>query len=103
MDKNLQRFYERREIEIQIVDECNLHCKGCNHLACLTKEPWFISLDDFKLTVDLIVKNLSTTIKRLMIVGGEPLLHPQIKEIIQYLDNSVPKNIKVDILTNGII
>lgn len=88
------------EIEIQIVDHCNLNCGGCNHFSCIAEEN-FISLKEYEKNI----KKISTfkSLKHFMMVGGESLLHPDIPKLMEisrkYLDDSV----KIDILTNGII
>ena len=59
-------------------------------------------IQEFKDTLNIILKQLPT-IKRIMLVGGEPFLHPQLIEILEYATSIIPDNIKFHILTNGII
>ena len=33
INDRIERFYDRGEFEIQIVDHCNLKCEGCNHFS----------------------------------------------------------------------
>ena len=44
---------KRFEIEIQIVDHCNLKCDNCNHFANLAKE-WYMSIEEFTFNVNKI-------------------------------------------------
>ena len=39
-------IYEGIEVEMHIVDHCNLNCNCCNHFSPIAK-PWYISLEDF--------------------------------------------------------
>lgn len=89
------------QIEIQIVDHCNLNCGGCNHFSCVA-EPYYISLEEFEENLKVISKWVPS-LKRLMLVGGEPFLHPQIEEIAILMRKYFPDfNFMIDILTNGI-
>ena len=91
------------EIEIQIVDHCNLNCDNCNHFSNLAT-PWFMSTEEFEFSITKIREEFYPHgLKRLMILGGEPLLHPQIKEFCDFARKTFPeKQFKIDILTNGI-
>ena len=55
-------------LKTQIVDECNLNCKGCDHFAPLAKK-WHQPLDDFiKMMKSLIFQmHLSLMMKRKLI------------------------------------
>jgi len=39
--------YDGIELEMHIVDHCNLNCAGCNHF-CPLAEPFYISLKEFQ-------------------------------------------------------
>lgn len=99
---NLEKFYQKGEFEIQIVDHCNLNCFGCNHLSNIA-EPWFMSKEEFEYSVTTLNKKVGHLIKRFMILGGEPFLHPELFDLIQIAYNTFNSNIQIDILTNGII
>ena len=93
-----ESVYEGFELEIHIVDHCNLNCAGCNHFAPLA-EPYFIDFDLFSDQLN-IVKQRLPSLKRLMILGGEPCLHPQLKELLIEARNIFPE-VQIDVLTNG--
>jgi hypothetical protein len=38
--------YDGVELEMHIVDHCNLNCAGCNHF-CSLAEPFYISIESF--------------------------------------------------------
>lgn len=86
------------DLEIHIVDHCNLNCAGCNHF-CPLAEPFYISLEDFKNQL-IMVKEKIPSLKWLMLLGGEPTLHPQLLELCQIARQLFPK-IEIEILTNG--
>ena len=69
-------------IETDIIDACNLNCAGCSHFAPLAKCRNEVSLEDYTKDVRRIGV-LFPFIFIFRILGGEPLLHPQLAEIIQ--------------------
>ena len=93
------------EMEIQIVDHCNLRCDNCNHFANLAQKPWFMSKEEFEYSVKSIKEKFASNgLKRFMILGGEPFLHPQIKEFADFASNTFKDTgVRVDILTNGLV
>lgn len=90
--------YDGIELEMHIVDHCNLNCAGCNHF-CPLAEPFYISLKEFQNQLE-IVKEKLPSLKWLMLLGGEPTLHPQLLELCRIARNLFP-NITIEILTNG--
>lgn len=86
-------------IEHHLVDHCNLNCAGCTHFSPLA-EPWFEDLEDFKRDFMQLSKMFNIETVRLM--GGEPLLHPQIKEFITYARQMFPLA-HIEVVTNGIL
>lgn len=78
--------------------QCNLNCAYCedfgsrrNHLV--TPAP---ALEDAK----HILKVIRTGVDRLWLTGGEPLLHPQIIELLQYARHDL-KFKEISLITNG--
>lgn len=91
--------YDGIQIEIQIVDHCNLNCRGCNHFSpCL--DSWFISIDELQNNL-IKAKNNIPNIKRVILIGGEPTLHPELDKICDITRLLFPE-IEIEIQTNGI-
>jgi MoaA/NifB/PqqE/SkfB family radical SAM enzyme len=64
-----------------VTTQCNCHCQMCD---IHRKQPEFISLDDAKRVLDVLVQN------RFLVVyftGGEPTLHPHIVDIVRYTND----------------
>lgn len=80
-----------KKIYVEITNNCNLSCDFCTHNK---RENKFISIDEFKTLLDRI-KDYTDYIY--LHVLGEPLLHPNINELIDIAS----KNYKVNITTNG--
>lgn len=86
-------------IEIPITTKCTLNCKDCANLIQFYQKPYHIE------SADIIndVRNLSKIAKEILllrVLGGEPLLHPELFSIIKQILEL--KNIKhIQIVTNG--
>ena len=83
----------------EIVHHCNLNCKGCDHCAPIAEEE-FVNLKQFENDLKKIKKTFNS-INAFSIMGGEPLLHPQLIEIIK-ISRKILKKTVILIYTNGI-
>ena len=90
--------YDGIELEMHVVDHCNLNCAGCNHF-CSLADPFFISLESFSDQLQL-VKEKIPSLRWLMLLGGEPTLHPQLLELCEIARELFP-DITIEILSNG--
>jgi radical SAM protein with 4Fe4S-binding SPASM domain len=81
-----------RKIYIEITNVCNLNCSFCPKTK---RKPEFMSLDLFKTAIKES-KHLCEEIT--LHVMGEPLIHPEIKEIIEFAQK---ENVKINLTTNG--
>lgn len=88
-------------IEIHVVDHCNLNCAHCDNFAPIAK-PWYITPGNFKEQLERLNKISHGTIKEVRLMGGEPLLHKKIIELMQ-IARSIFPYAKVTLLTNGIL
>ena len=81
-----------RKIYIEITNICNMHCSFCPET---TRVKATMSLGNFKYVVDKI-KDYTDYVY--LHVKGEPLLHKNLKEILEVCKEN---NLKVNISTNG--
>lgn len=87
-------------LEIHAADHCNLNCANCSHFSPIS-EPSFCNPD--KLAESLVVLGkYERLFDRVKILGGEPLLNPQLPEIIELTRKNFP-HIDIKIATNGIL
>ena len=74
---------------------CNLNCSYCDtRYSCEQQEYWEMSL------YDILAQVLSYGVPRVTLTGGEPLIHPGVKDLIVSL---VANDIEVNIETNGAV
>ncbi|MFZ5822662.1 MAG: radical SAM protein [Chloroflexota bacterium] len=79
---------------------CNLNCAYCEDFGArrnhqVTPNP---SLED----AQRILRVIRTGVDRLWLTGGEPLLHPQIGELLAYARNEL-KFREISLITNGVL
>lgn len=87
-------------VDIHVINACNLKCSGCNHLAdfgysgLFTAEELIGWIRPWKDRLHF---------KRISLMGGEPLLNPHLREIcIGFRKLFPPDKTKLRIITNGI-
>lgn len=87
-------------LEINLVSHCNLNCVSCTHYSPIAAKS-FLDLDQFKISLSYLSK-ISHSFKILRLLGGEPLLHPHINEILQLAGEQL-KDKRIELYTNGIL
>lgn len=92
---------KKLKFEIHITEHCNLNCKYCNHFSPLAKET-YLSLDEYEKDIKRLSELFHGEMHQIKLLGGEPLLHPQIKDFIILTRRYFPKG-NIKILTNGIL
>jgi len=83
----MRAIHENTVIQIDITNACHLNCANCTRFVGNHRQPYFMSLGDFKRAVE----SLEGFPGRIGIMGGEPTLHPQFREILTLMRDMVPK------------
>ena len=83
--------------EIHITDHCNLNCKGCGHFSNLCP-PTFLGLEEFESDMSAVAARLD--VEQIFLLGGEPLLHPQVSEFARVARRCFPDS-RIYLMTNG--
>lgn len=78
---------------IEVTDICNIHCEGCYRQHITGHK----SLEQLKEEVDFFMKWRNPD--NFSIAGGEPLIHPQIIDLVAYI---AAQGVKPVILSNGV-
>lgn len=89
------------DLEIHVVDHCNLGCKCCSHYSSVAPVR-FYSPSELGTQLKRISPIISGHIRELHLLGGEPLLHPQIEEIVKIVRKYLPTD-SISIITNGLL
>ncbi|MGN0340404.1 MAG: radical SAM protein [Lachnospira sp.] len=87
--------------EVPITDKCNLNCKGCLFACNGMKQ--FEDVPYEHLRKDAVrMSELFYDIPWIRILGGEPLLHPDIIDILK-IYRSIYVDSEIDLCTNGLL
>lgn len=87
-------------LEFHLADHCNLNCAGCLHYAPFAERRL---ADLVSLRQDFArLARLFGNIRHVRIMGGEPLLHPNVIEAARIVREAFPKSC-VRVVTNGIL
>lgn len=86
-------------LEINLVDNCNLNCKGCAHFSNICDKN-YVEVKKFEQDLKKITEIFDLYNFRLL--GGEPLLHPNLKEILEIARYYLPSS-RIVIVTNGLL
>lgn len=88
-----------RAIEVNAVTQCNLSCKGCSHCSPIAENKIY-NPDQLKRDLMILSKFLKTEFVR--VVGGEPLLHPELSIFLKNIKESKISE-KTCLVTNGLL
>lgn len=88
-------------VEVHLADHCNLNCKGCDHFSPIA-DPGFPKLDIFERDLKRLKVLFSNDLIRLRMLGGEPLLNPDITIFLK-IARDVLCDAELEIVTNGLL
>lgn len=98
-DKNREK--PLKELYLYLTEECNLNCRHCWILPKYTgKSECVEHYIDTKILIKTIDDAIAIGLQGVKLTGGEPLLHPQVKEIISFINK---RNLYLVIETNGVL
>ena len=90
-------------LDVHVTDHCNLRCRGCVHFAPLAQKH-FLDLDDYEADLKALaaIPGIESYFRGLYLMGGEPLLHPRIEDVITLTRRLLPR-IRIVLASNGIL
>ena len=87
-------------INTNIIDACNLNCKGCTHFASLFKQNEIYPFENFRRDVRRFSE--VADVISFALLGGEPLLLKNLDKYIRITRKYFPKT-NLRVLTNGLL
>jgi hypothetical protein len=87
-------------VHVKLTDHCNLNCIGCNVFSPIS-ERRFLDVGRYTDDVKRLRKILGNTLN-IVLMGGEPLLHPDIVELF-YTTRRLLKKAEISVVTNGVL
>lgn len=88
-------------VDLHIVDHCNLNCESCANFGNLVQEEVVYPFEQIKASLTRL-HDLCPNIAQINIIGGEPLLHPNWREIVPLVRKLFPYT-TIFLVTNGIL
>lgn len=87
--------------ELNIVDHCNISCLGCSHFSPIA-EKRVSPVEEVKNDLCRMSELTNQNVDEIHILGGEPLLHPDLLEILTVSRESFPNSV-ISLITNGVL
>lgn len=88
------------QLEANIIDSCNLNCKGCAHYSNLFDDSEIYPLNEYERDIKQIARNAD--ILNFYILGGEPLKLKNLDEYLRITKRFLP-NTNLRLITNGLL
>lgn len=86
---------------IIITNQCNLNCAHCVYACDLKPDPYYITIDELRNTLNLMKQKLPS-LKKLVLSGGDAFMHPLILQICREVRRVFP-DIELCAYTNGLL
>ena len=92
----------RSLLEIDITYACNLHCYNCNRSVRQAPDALHLPVEKLRLWVDEWIARKKKW-RRIRVLGGEPTIHPQFREVIAELlrYRAWSPTTLIEVVTNG--
>lgn len=91
--------------EVNVADHCNMNCQCCDHYSPIAPKH-FLNLESYQKDLhrmqELFGKDISKDNLHISLLGGEPLLHPNLDEVIKITRTTFP-NAGISLVSNGIL
>ena len=101
MRKNMQRKTLIPILHIHLADHCNLNCRGCDNFSPLSPEV-FADIAVFERDCVRISALSNGCVQEIQLLGGEPLLHPQVADFMRIARKYFP-SVRIKMVSNGIL
>ena len=84
-------------IQIEVTNDCTRKCANCTRLVGHHKKPFYMTLEQ----VEQALKSLDGFEGTIGLMGGEPTLHPQFREILGLYREYIPNKSRRQFWTSG--
>jgi len=99
--KNMQRKSLIPILHIHLADHCNLNCRGCDNFSPLSPEV-FADVNVVERDCARIAELSNGKVNEIQLLGGEPLLHPQVTTFFEIVRKYFPTT-PIKMITNGLL
>lgn len=92
---------EYLRMEVSLAEHCNLNCKYCAHFSSIAEKE-FLDISVYEKDIFRMSELLDAKSGIIYLLGGEPLLYPDINKCMQLTREAFPKS-RIIVLTNGLL
>lgn len=85
-----------------MVDSCNLKCAACSHYSSLLGDKTYPSLEHIVTDLSFLKSKVGDNLHCLRMLGGEPLIHPQICDCLREI-RCIFQKAELVLVTNGML
>jgi len=97
----LKKVLQKIQFEIHLADHCNLNCQMCDHFSPIAEES-FRSPASYASDVARLGNIFDHQAAYIRLLGGEPLLHPQVSRFFSITRAHFP-SCPLELYTNGLL
>ena len=90
-------------LDVDVVSHCNLNCASCCHFSPAAAST-FLSLEDHERNLEKLarIEGIATFFDAIVLMGGEPLLHPGLPELVWATRRHLPEA-QLRVASNGLL
>jgi molybdenum cofactor biosynthesis enzyme MoaA len=96
-----QKIKTKLGFEVSVCDHCNLNCVCCEHFSPIADET-YLDIEKYEKDCRHLSELVNGEISWLHLMGGEPLLHPRLNEIITISRKHFRRG-HIELVSNGIL
>lgn len=98
-----KKYVPRTEIifEVDLAGHCNLNCRCCSQFSPISTEE-FLDIGQMERDFARMGELFDGTAGRIFLIGGEPLLHPQVETCMSTARKYFPRG-EISLFTNGLL
>ena len=89
------------QLSYDLTEHCNLNCAGCDHFSPIA-DRIFTDVNEFERDMVRLSELFNGMARYIHLVGGEPLLHPDIVQFMRIARKHFPSGC-IKIITNGVL
>jgi MoaA/NifB/PqqE/SkfB family radical SAM enzyme len=98
----LPRPFSVLTVQIHLAEHCNINCAGCDHFSNIAKKE-FVNIKSFEKDLNRLAELTNKNVNTIILLGGEPLLHPEVIQLIELTGKYFNRTTRICLYTNGIL